>query len=319
MSKSHAYGCILGAFVGDAVGAPLEFTGQGVDPDQLRSAMNMEGGGPLGTAPGQFTDDSEMALSLMRGIGDSPPSGPFPTDAVARTYKEWYISHPIDVGHTCRVACVLSHDRDPGVSMARVAAEHSLRSKANGALMRCMPIAVWCHRLPDAQIAAHAIADCKLTHPNESCQHANAAYCIAAAHLISSCGDCAGAFSRAERYCELHANDEVCGWMRDALLPGGLPPCDHQIGFVRWAFTYAFKCLRAGWSYEKSLHMVLERKGDTDTNAAICGGLVGAWRGVPDHMREALLRGMPRNPRPEWLCNSHVPQAFERLWRAALS
>ena len=330
MSREHGYGCILGACIGDAAGAPLEFTGQAVDRGAIVSAMCLEGGGPLGTAPGQFTDDSEMALALVRGIGDTPPEDPFPADAVASAYQDWYKSHPIDAGFTCKTACVLSllEETDPlvpvrpgaGGAMTDIAAKYSMRSKANGGVMRCMPIAVWCHRLADEDIAEKAIADCALTHPNDTCKYANAAYCIAGAHLIRRPGDAKGAVRRVAAYCESSANAEVRGWLHEALSATTLPPCDDQIGFVRWAFTYALICLNLEWSFERSLASVLVQKGDSDTNAAIVMGLMGALHGadgIPLHMREKLLAAVPRNQRPDWLCNAHIPKAFDRLWTAA--
>ena len=46
----------------------------------------------------------------------------------------------------------------------------SMQSKANGALMRVTPLAVWGHALPDDQLADCARREAALSHPNVTCQ-----------------------------------------------------------------------------------------------------------------------------------------------------
>jgi len=51
-------GALLGLAVGDAVGTTLEFK----PPGSFTPVNDMVGGGPFGLAPGQWTDDTSMAL-----------------------------------------------------------------------------------------------------------------------------------------------------------------------------------------------------------------------------------------------------------------
>jgi ADP-ribosyl-[dinitrogen reductase] hydrolase len=60
-----AVGAMLGAFVGDAAGAVLEFAGVPSEA-AVEAAMRMPGGGVLSVGRGQVTDDSEMALCLAQ-------------------------------------------------------------------------------------------------------------------------------------------------------------------------------------------------------------------------------------------------------------
>jgi ADP-ribosyl-[dinitrogen reductase] hydrolase len=101
----------------------------------------------------------------------------------------------------------------------------SAGSKANGALMRVAPVAIWAHRQGDSTIAACAASDAMLSHPNTACQDASAAYCIALAHLIQHPGDSAGAVERAEAWAAQHAEPEVCGWVYGGLLGGRCGGC----------------------------------------------------------------------------------------------
>jgi hypothetical protein len=84
---------------------------------------------------------------------------------------------------------------------------------------------------------------------------------------------------------------EVRGWFEHALA-GGDEPCYPLVGFVKIAFTLAFKHLAKASTYETAITETLRGGGDTDTNACIVGGLIGALHGVssvPNVMTQALL------------------------------
>ena len=70
--KQKSLGCIMGAFIGDSLGSYLEFVKKGgkrfYSESVLKEAMSMPGGGMHKVAPGQITDDSEMALCLLHGL-----------------------------------------------------------------------------------------------------------------------------------------------------------------------------------------------------------------------------------------------------------
>jgi ADP-ribosylglycohydrolase len=62
-----AMGCIVGAFCGDAIGAPVEFSTAPINPKKMESVMKMTSG-VHSLVPGQITDDSEMALCLLHAL-----------------------------------------------------------------------------------------------------------------------------------------------------------------------------------------------------------------------------------------------------------
>lgn len=66
--EERAFGCVFGAFAADSCGSFLEFNKFPCDDKTAEECMSMPGGGYHKVAPGQITDDSELALSLMRGI-----------------------------------------------------------------------------------------------------------------------------------------------------------------------------------------------------------------------------------------------------------
>ena len=63
-TRDRFLGCLLGLAVGDAVGTTLEFKPRG----SFRPIADMTGGGPFHLAPGQWTDDTSMALCLASSL-----------------------------------------------------------------------------------------------------------------------------------------------------------------------------------------------------------------------------------------------------------
>lgn len=102
--SERAFGCIIGAFLGDACGAYIEFDERMASPQKVEDAMKMPGGGYFGCIGGQVTDDSEMMMSLMIGYIKSNEGIAADQDKVvdfnviASQYSDWYTSDPFDIG-----------------------------------------------------------------------------------------------------------------------------------------------------------------------------------------------------------------------------
>ena len=319
-----ALGAVLGALVGDAAGAVLEFFGRPIESADVAHALTMPGGGTWAVAPGQVTDDGELTMSLLHALVEEPES---PRPAAAARYAAWVASDPFDIGAT--TARSLGCLRDPAfaararvagidVAMTEAARERCMPSKANGSLMRATPLGVWGARRDDPALVAAAQDDARLSHPNDACVDACVAYVLAIASLIRTPGDAALAFDIATAWAKSSAGTEVRGWLDDAAAGTGVA-YSPQDGFVRIAFTHAFRHLRLGTSYVDALRETLAGGGDTDTNACIVGGLLGArWgaRAIPDAMKAAVLGCDTRgglHPRPDVLHPRTVPEQIRRL------
>ena len=100
--EDAARGCILGAFIGDAAGAVLEFYHKQITQKVVNRALTFPGGGSLAVEPGQFTDDSEMAMCLMHGLIEG--KGAIDQAIIGKWYLEWYRSPPFDIGNTTATA-----------------------------------------------------------------------------------------------------------------------------------------------------------------------------------------------------------------------
>jgi len=322
-SYDAAFGCLLGVCVGDAAGATLEFIGHKPSLAEVKVAMNMSGGGVWRVAPGQITDDSELALCLAQALS---LSSTFDLETIAQHYAKWVESDPFDMGRTTSqsLGCFLSskwesvcNQQGYAVAMSQAASQLCMGSKANGSLMRIAPLGVWGHRFDDNELAHFAEQDSSLSHPNESCRHAVACYVIAISSLINKQGDRKLAFERAYNWAASHGN-EVPRWLKDAKNNVDVP-YHPDAGFLKIGLTHAFRHLLLGTDYVDAIQETLEGGGDTDTNACIVGGLIGAASGaesIPDEMQQAVLNCdtlQGSHPRPDFLHSVQLPDITKRL------
>ena len=127
-------GALLGLAAGDALGTTLEFRA----PWTFQPLTDMVGGGPFQLAPGQWTDDTSMALCLAESLVEC--QGFDPTDQMRRYlrwYREGYLSSTgtcFDIGLTTRAA--LRRFEQSGEPFA---GETSPHAAGNGSLVRLAP------------------------------------------------------------------------------------------------------------------------------------------------------------------------------------
>jgi ADP-ribosylglycohydrolase len=290
----RAQGALLGQLCGDALGSLVEFqSAEEIAEDFPDGVRELQDGGTWNLIAGQPTDDSELALALARALVHG---GAFEPGEVAAAYAGWYETRPFDIGHTTRAALSAAAaarrvGRDAAAA-ARTAARPE--SKANGALMRVSPLGIFGQGRDPAALARWAREDARLTHPHPVCQDASALFAVAVAAAVARGGtpaevaDAALAFAREAG---LHA--EVVEALERAR--AGRPDYATHQGLVTVALQNAFFQLRHA-SPEEGLVDTVRRGGDTDTNAAIAGALLGAVHGVaalPRRWRAAVLSCVP--------------------------
>jgi ADP-ribosyl-[dinitrogen reductase] hydrolase len=291
---SRAQGCLLGQVGGDSLGGLVEFKGPGeIEADWPGGPRDLCDGGTWGLLAGQPTDDSEMALALARSIVEHEG---LDAEAVLDAYREWRDSRPFDMGATTRAGL----DGRPNAA-----------SQANGSLMRASPLAVLAHALPPDQAAALARQDSALTHPSPVCGDAAAAFVVAAAHAIREGDGPRAAHAAALAWAETAgAEPAVVERLRRAARepPSPAECCGAKQGWVLLALHVAFHALLHFEGPGEGVVWGVRLGGDTDTNAAITGALLGAVHGreaVPAQWRRMVLScralgpaaGRPRPPR----------------------
>lgn len=298
----HSYGAFVGAAVGDAAGASLEFyRGGKITEKTALNAMTMPGGGQLQIGKGQFTDDTECAISLAFALYDKDPKNGLPIEDIAHGYCEWYHSRPFDMGNTCAKAFSVIPRKDGYLAnrMMQIVSNASDVSEANGAAMRCVPIAIWSIGQPCAIIAHNAKLDSMLSHPSQVCQDCNAIIVLAIEYLIRNSGDYEGSIEYLNDYVLNNITSTVKYWYCNDSLDISQLDCSKNIGWVKWAFIQTIYYLRNNISYETAIKEVLMRGGDTDTNACICGGVLGALHGIdkiPKYMLDPVMKFDPTQP-----------------------
>ncbi|MBB4009509.1 ADP-ribosylglycohydrolase family protein [Allorhizobium taibaishanense] len=287
--EARAIGCLLGQLAGDALGSLVEFR----SPEEIRGryplgVREMHDGGTWDTIAGQPTDDSEMALGLARSIIAGKG---FQQAAARKAYGDWLASQPFDVGMTV---------------LGGIQGKPNGESQANGALMRIAPLGIFGARHSITLVGTWAEEDAVITHPNPICRQINNLFARAVAHAVAVGPSPSDLYDLVARWAEeLNVDPIVHRAILDAKT---VPAWDfmHQQGWVIIAFQNAlFQILHAA-SLEDGVADTVSRGGDTDTNAAIAGALLGAVHGesaIPGQWRQTLLNcrpqaGLPRVKRP---------------------
>lgn len=268
--QDRAQGMLLGLACGDAVGAAVEFKPRG----SFAPVTDMIGGGKFRLAPGEWTDDTSMALCLADSLITC--QGFDAADQMAR-YKRWidtgYRSckpHPIGIGKT--VLQSLMHFHRTGEVFA---GSTDPRSAGNGALMRLAPIPLFfAHDLDKTR--HFAIESTRTTH--------GALECIAASELFAELLHHAlhGRLGHeAAQYVMPRGH-----WPKSiqALAQGDYRLKSYEeirgSGYVVESLEAALWCWDTASSFEEAILLAVNLGDDADTTAAICGQLAGASFGI---------------------------------------
>ncbi|OBG79855.1 ribosylglycohydrolase [Mycobacterium sp. E802] len=288
-------GVLLGTAAGDALGAPYEF-----EPARgPELPVEMAGGGPW--APGEWTDDTAMAIAIAEVAATGADlRDASAQDAIVARWHEWSLSAK-DVGiQTRSVLRTAARDGAPSAAGAR-AASHALheqtgRTAGNGSLMRTAPVALAYLDDEDAMVeAARAISE--LTHFDPDAADATVLWCCAIRHAVLTT--------------ELDAriglghldSDRRAVWSQRLDEAEAARPADFaNNGWVVAALQAAWSAIvmtagegRGPGHLRRGLDAAVRCGNDTDTVAAIAGGLLGAAYGasaVPLQWR-TLLHGWP--------------------------
>jgi ADP-ribosyl-[dinitrogen reductase] hydrolase len=264
-------GCLLGLAVGDALGTTLECRKRG----SFEPITDMIGGGPFGLRPGQWTDDTSMALCMAASLVEN--GGFDPRDQMNR-YCRWvddgYMSsngHCFDVGNTVFRALTsyrASGDPYSGPTMPT--------SAGNGSLMRLAPVVMFFHHSVERAIELAGDSS-RTTHGAVECIHA----CKIFAEILARA---LGGASRSDVLSPVSIGDvgEAMQAIADmAFFPKSRADIQSS-GYVVHTLEAALWCFGRTESFRDAVLLAANLGDDADTTAAVCGQLAGAFYGVGD-------------------------------------
>ncbi len=276
MSEAYAQraiGAVVGSAVGDALGAPFEFGPAGqysarFPEPVLDGTGEMTGGGGFSWLPGEFTDDTQMAILQAESLLDC---GGFEGADLFDRFRIWALDAP-DVGVQTSAAL------RSGLPWDQAATNHfrrTGRAAGNGSIMRAAPTAVWAASLPIEQNVALAVATAGVTHGDPAAGWGTAILhrmIAAALHDNDPWVALSAAISALPPGQELFAEMLVPNWTpSDSNLPNGT---------VWTCLAQAVWSVRRAATFEDAVTAVIDLGDDTDTVAAVAGGLAGAMWGA---------------------------------------
>ncbi len=284
-SEDHFRGCLLGLATGDAVGTAVEFRPRG----SFEPVVDMVGGGPFGLQPGQWTDDTSMALCLAESLVET--RGFDAEDQMERYVRWWAGGHLsstdrcFDIGNTVRSA--LRRFMDSGDPWS---GSKDLFTAGNGCIMRLAPVPMFFFENVEEAVLQSGESS-RTTH--------GASECVDACRLLG-----------------LLLHRALSGLPKEDILapvptlPGGplepkiletangayLQKSEQEIrgsGYVVQSLEAALWCFQRTSTFEDAILTAANLGDDADTTAAVCGQIAGAFygiQGIPERWLRILAR-----------------------------
>jgi ADP-ribosyl-[dinitrogen reductase] hydrolase len=281
-------GCLLGLSKGDALGTTLEFK----PPGTFTPIDDMVGGGPFQLKPGQWTDDTSMALCLAESLIECcEMDAKDQMDRYLRWWKDGYLSSTgscFDIGITVRNA--LAHYQHMGEPLA---GSTDPQTAGNGSIMRLAPVPLFFAANPEDAIY-QAGESSKTTHGT--------------AEAVDGCRLLAALIVGAV---QARTKEELCApmfcpvsglWSREPLSPkiaaiasgsykDKSPPAIRGTGYVVESLEAALWAFYNSTSFKEGALLAVNLGDDADTTGAVYGQLAGAYygtEGIPEEWKEVV-------------------------------
>ena len=281
-------GSLLGLATGDALGAPFE----GKPPGSFAPVEDMTGGGFHGIEPGQWTDDTSMALCLAESLVEQ--RGFYPVDQLRRYlrwFREGYMSstgRPFGIGGTTTEALLRFEETgEPYCGPT------DPNRAGNGSIMRLAPVPLFFGQGP--QEAIERSAESSLT--THGAREAVDGCRYLGALLVGAVSGAGKEELLSERYCP------VAGYWEERPLAPGIdevasgsfkrkePPEIRGTGYVVRSLEAALWAFHRSGSFDEGCLLAVNLGEDADTTAAVYGQLAGAFYGedaIPGSWRTKL-------------------------------
>jgi ADP-ribosyl-[dinitrogen reductase] hydrolase len=286
---SRARGCLLGLVAGDAVGTTVEFRPRGTFPP----VMEMVGGGPFDLKPGEWTDDTSMALCLGESLLEC--GGFDARDQMQRYCRWWREAHwcvrdrCFDIGMTVSAALLRFEQTGEPFSGST-----NPRTAGNGSIMRLAPIPIYYQ--DRAEALKWARESSRTTHGAPECFDACQVCAALLHHLLDGASkEEALEAIKAEPVESPRVQEIITGSYRDKTA--------EQInasGYVLHTLEAALWSFHRTDSFRDAILAAVNLGDDADTTGAVCGQIAGACYGI---------EGIP----PEWLTRLAMREKIDAM------
>lgn len=284
--RNRKIGCFYGLAIGDALGAAVEFR----RPGEFAEVKSYRGFGPHGLLPGQWTDDTSMALALA----DSVAKG-WDLKSQLENYALWFETGKysvndrcFDIGSTTRSALYEFIDN------GRLISDDNPELSGNGSIMRLAPVPI--KYAGDPEIIKYLAESSQTTHASDQCVSA----CIALGLILE--GLIEG--KSKELVLDREFVSEKLNSLVDKVVQGS-----YKLGIDIRGSGWVVKSLEASlWafytssSFEETVLKAVNLGDDADTTGAIAGQLAGAYYGF-DKIPQYLIDGLDRKEMIETYLN----------------
>ena len=303
-TQQRYQGSLLGLAAGDAVGTTLEFE----PPGSFTLATDMVGGGPWRLEPGQWTDDTSMALCLAKSL---IRCGRFDAadqmSRYVRWWKEGYLSSNgvcFDIGNATHDA--LSRYRDTGEPFA---GSTDPNSAGNGSLMRLAPASLFFASDPELAIRMSGESS-RTTHGATTCVDACRYFGGLLVGAVQGLDKETLLSPRYSPVAGLWESQRLCAEI-DEIASGSFkskePPEIVGSGYVVKSLEAALWSFHHSTEFRDGCLLAVNLGNDADTTAAIYGQIAGAYYGVD---------GIPAEWREKIAKAELITELADGLWRA---
>ncbi|NJL66871.1 MAG: ADP-ribosylglycohydrolase family protein [Microcoleus sp. SM1_3_4] len=283
-------GSLLGLATGDALGTTLEFH----QPGTFAPIEDMIGGGPFRLQPGEWTDDTSMALCLAESLIVKQGFDPIhQLETYLRWSRDGHLSSNgkcFDIGNTVQQALWnFKETRKPYCGSTDV------WSSGNGSIMRLAPVPLFYAKHPLEAIAKSQESS-RTTHAATTCLDACRYF---GGLIVGAVNGVAKDELLSERYCPIERYWESYPMVEeiDEIAAGSFklrqPPEIKGTGYVVKSLEAALWAFYRSDSFEEGCLLAVNLGNDADTTGAVYGQLAGAFygkNGIPEKWRSRLAK-----------------------------
>ena len=297
---------VMGVVVGDALGVPVQF----MTREEVRKepVTGMRGYGTFNMPPGTWSDDGSMTYATLVSIYEKKG---IDYDDIMQRFMGWFADGeytPAGISFDHGTTCVQAIGNYALLHNHKLCGKTGEWANGNGALMRIIPVCIYGYvkyknreiTLKQALEYVHEVS--ALTHNHLRSKMACGIYFFLICAILDEDGTLTERMQKGMDDAKAYYNADIMNWVewsyfgRMTDLGGFAQLSEDEIkskGYVLWSLEAAVWSLLTTDSFEAALLKVVNLGKDTDTNAAIAGGLAAlyyGYEGIPSDWLDVIIK-----------------------------